>query len=212
MDEAYYIFEEKLEEGYLGEEEVKRLFKNFYLPIADRFLKHRGYKFGISPKNTQNQLSGKDGSGGSFFNYDVKLNQYYPDDRKLILLEVFSPGLNTPINKMGWFFQSEADVIFWLWKAKPKKTYLLDTGYYLFLKNIRTWFLRHPRNYKKYPIKKVPIPSKRKETGIKWDTYNQLIPLQDFPEKCILKIKKSSFETAIEESYFYRFFKNNKEV
>ena len=200
-----YIFEESLNKGEEGDKKVKSLFANFYFPIANRFLEFEGYKYGLNKKYTEKQRAGQDGKISASFCYDTKLRSYYKD--KIILLEIWHIYLNYPKNSLGWFFTSEADVIFYLYRAKSKIKFF-DSGYYLFLNNLRNWLIPRKNVVDRFPIKKNNKPS-IDNRGIQWDTYNLYIEPKHIPADCILKIEKNAFVTPIEKSYFNKFFEGD---
>jgi hypothetical protein len=201
--DEFYDFDQCNRDSKIGEEMPATLFKQFYAPIADRFLCQKSNKYGLTPKQTQAQLNGEDGKYVLRFSYDVKMiRNYYPDEKKLIFLEIMSTG--NIKNTLGWFLTSKADVIFWLCGAKENKVYPFEKGYYLFLDNIRQWLIGDKEIISQYILKKNRYPSKRGNQT--WDTYNLRIPPSSFPDNCILEIPKSTFKTPIEKSFFNEFF------
>lgn len=206
-EKDYFDFHECVNLGAADEAFIKQRFMKFYYPIADRFLKHNHHKFGLSPQETAYQFLGIDGTYTLQFHYDVKtIQKYYPDPQKLIFFELFHYGNR---KTLGWFFTSQCDVIFFLFRAPRSKLYRYDKGYYFFLNNARHWLIGNKKRIQKYKICSNSRPSYNRKTGEKWDTYNIRVPPKDLPLNCLMEIPKSTFSKPWEQSYFYKFF--NKE-
>lgn len=186
-------------------------FKKIMSEIAKITIKGKLYYYGLSDEDTEKQRNGIDGSSSIMViqpDIEVKTSSYWPKDKRVIFLETHHEGINHVYrtkhgNNLGWFHTSKADIIIWvIWGKNGKGRFFCD-GYYLFLKNIKEWI-------KTIDYNTQPNSVITEKDGNKWKTYCIRIPPQDFPDNCILPIKKSIFKIPPQESYFKRFFKFDK--
>lgn len=165
----FHSFEDSIKFGKKGEVIFKNRFNVLFRPIVEAI---------TFEENPTLQRSGIDCIvNKERVKFDVKCREYKSFPARDILLETISVRER---NKGGWLWTSESDAIVYLWLDEEGKS-IVD-GYLIFLKQTREW-LKDKVN--KYSTK---IAHSVDKLGNNWSTENIAVPIEDFPDNCLLRI------------------------
>lgn len=115
---------------------------------------------------------------GKEITWDTKIRNNYYYKYNDILIEIETG------EKAGWFYSSQADIIFYCWWNKEKTDII--AGYIIPLQKekLRNWFEKIKGAYKTQEAY-----SQNEATLEYWKTKNKAIPIKDFPKGTILRFK-----------------------
>lgn len=115
---------------------------------------------------------------GEKYTWDAKIRDNFYYRYNDILIETKTGG------KVGWFYYSHADMVFYCWWNKEKRD-IID-GYIIPLQSskLRNWF---EKNKDFYNSKEAY--SQNSITLEYWKTQNKVIPISDFPKGIIIRLK-----------------------